>query len=492
MELTPIPFCGQSYTEQSPAANKQRTVNLYPALSPTPENPNRIILVPTPGYAIINGRDGEEIRGMFVVNGTLYLVQANKLYRYDTTLGLVELGTLNTSTGRCSLACNTVELAICDGTDLYAYHLTNGTFQAASGGSFPTTGIVNITCIDNYIIAVVKGSKRFIQSDLLSALTFGAQAYAEVITFPDNLTAGFSDENELYLFGPYATEVRYNAGSTPVAFEKRGGVIIPAGCVAWATIVKVGGSIIWLASDKDGKATVAALEGYTPKSLSHPPLEEFLERQTAENLAAAYGFSYREGDTLFYVLTLPTGSWACDVKTGQWHERDEVDGKCPVTFCVMQNAKRIIGTSTGLLAYMSQDYSQGYYNTFYDSDSRAPSAVIRSRTGPHLSLNGRNIFLHELEFEMETGVGVNEGPRAGFGSFKTPLEDPQVTLEISRDRGRTWKSAGTKPLGKTGEYKTRVVWRNLGRSKWFTFRLSISDPVRTYIMGARWRVTAGK
>jgi hypothetical protein len=47
-----IPFCGQSYMDRSGNANDQRSINLYPFRSPTEQNPNRIIMYPTPGYKL--------------------------------------------------------------------------------------------------------------------------------------------------------------------------------------------------------------------------------------------------------------------------------------------------------------------------------------------------------------------------------------------------------------------------------------------------------
>lgn len=43
--------------------------------------------------------------------------------------------------------------------------------------------------------------------------------------------------------------------------------------------------------------------------------------------------------------------------------------------------------------------------------------------------------------------------------------NPTVTLEISRNSGMEWVSAGEASLGSTGEYNTRAIWRRLGRTR---------------------------
>lgn len=284
MTVVPLPFVGQAYQDRSPDANAQECVNLYPVKSPTAENPDRMILYPTPGYSLAadvtaQGISGTgAIRALFEVNGILYLVSGSRFLEWDGTT-FTPLGTLNTTSGRCSLACNTVQVGISDGTSGYTYDLSTAAFaQIPTTGSFPAGGVTNLTFMDSYLLAADKNSKTVIQSNPLDATTWGAQAFAAVATFPDNVRGVFSDQNQLYVFGPKRTEVRADSGAIPFAFEKVQGVLIQAGLVAWPTVVQAGGTVMWLASDNAGKAYVAALSGYTPKPVSTTPVNEALER----------------------------------------------------------------------------------------------------------------------------------------------------------------------------------------------------------------------
>lgn len=474
MQSVPIPFAGQAYADRTRNANAQTCVNFYPFRSPTPGDPSRVILYPTPGYRLYYDASAE-IRGLFTVNDTLYLVAGASLRTIKDSGGgpaATTVGTLNTSTGRCSIQCNTVQLAISDGIFGYIYDLSTGTFSTISGGGWPSNGVTNFAFIDDYILAVVNGSRQVIQSDLLDAGTYDAQAFVNVASFSDNLVAVYSDQMQLYLFGPTQTEVRYNSGATPFAFQKVQGVIIQAGCVAWPTIVRAGATVIWLARDQAGKAFVAALEGYNPRVLSSAPMNEAMERYGTFDDAFAY--TYREGDNQFYMLTFPTEkvTWGIDLKTGMPHQRRYDGGADLPRDYILFNSRHIVSSASGKLYKMSQDFL----------DDGSGNGLVRERTCQHLRAGGAPFFIHELQVDIESGVGL----LSGQGS------SPLATLYISRDGGNTWTNAGTAGMGKRGQYLTRLIWRRLGRFlDTATFRLVISDPVRTYILGATAKITVG-
>jgi len=52
-------------------------------------------------------------------------------------------------------------------------------------------------------------------------------------------------------------------------------------------------------------------------------------------------------------------------------------------------------------------------------------------------------------------------------------------LNLSRDGGQTWASAGFAPLGAMGQYNSRTVWRRLGRSRAdrLILEVVITDPI---------------
>jgi len=79
--------------------------------------------------------------------------------------------------------------------------------------------------------------------------------------------------------------------------------------------------------------------------------------------------------------------------------------------------------------------------------------------------------LSELYLDMETGVGL----QSGQGS------DPMITLEVSKDNGRTWSNPRMLSMGQIGQYSTRVIARRFGSSRDFVFRFRLTDPVKFVI-----------
>lgn len=427
--MTTIPFCGQTYQDKTLNANAQDSINLYPMRTKIAQYsdkkisqslPENIIMYPSPGYkwaqtvASYAGSVAKPIRALFTINSTLYIIVGNALIQFVPLGGFADLingtftslGTLNTSTGNCSVICNTIQLAISDGQFGYTYNLTTGVFAViASSGGFPASGgVTNFTYFDGYTIAAINNSKTVIQSNVLDASTFGPLAFDTITSFADNIVAVFSDELQLYIFGPKITEVQGDAGTIPYAFQKVSGVLIQAGCAAATSICKVGNTVIFLAADIAGKAYVAAFDGYATKVLSTPPINEAFERYTI--ISDAFAYSYREGDNLFYVITFPSANatWAYDVKMDMWHKRS-INGGADLPSCCQQwQGIQVVGDASGNLYIMSQNYA--YYST-YNSITKTvtDTPLTRTRTTAHVNLEGKTLFFNELWIDLQTGTG---------------------------------------------------------------------------------------
>jgi hypothetical protein len=89
--------------------------------------------------------------------------------------------------------------------------------------------------------------------------------------------------------------------------------------------------------------------------------------------------------------------------------------------------------------------------------------------------NDGKLLIHDsLEVVVESGVGTVSGQGV----------NPLVTLEVSDDSGRTWRTKPTKTVGAMGEYRTRLRWIGLGSSRYRQYKLHISDPVKIVIADA--------
>lgn len=62
--------------------------------------------------------------------------------------------------------------------------------------------------------------------------------------------------------------------------------------------------------------------------------------------------------------------------------------------------------------------------------------------------------------------------------------DNFIRMQYSDDGGHTWSNWDQKSIGEVGQYKTRVVFTRLGKTRQRVFRVKCSSPMRRDILGA--------
>ena len=93
--------------------------------------------------------------------------------------------------------------------------------------------------------------------------------------------------------------------------------------------------------------------------------------------------------------------------------------------------------------------------------------VRRTFVLPPVDNDGQPFFNDSIELVGETGVSL------------TNADDAEVLLSYSDDGGRTFSDNITESFGALGEYGTRAIWTELGRSaRERMYRFSVSAPVK--------------
>jgi hypothetical protein len=64
-------------------------------------------------------------------------------------------------------------------------------------------------------------------------------------------------------------------------------------------------------------------------------------------------------------------------------------------------------------------------------------------------------------------------------------------LRWSNDGGSTWSKEYWVSIGSIGRYKNRAIWRRLGMARDRIFEVSMTDPVKTVIVSANLKASAG-
>lgn len=461
-----IPFIGPSYNVEAKSFDVQRSINLYPIISEVGNSKSVSALRKTPGLKLFATAPGGPTRGSISsTSGRCFTVSAQYFVEINSDGSTTTRGTLNTQSVRVSIAENNTQIMVVDGLNGWIFTKSTNVWAQITDGDFPVSSYV--TQQDGYFICIQDDTQNFYISALADGFSWAPLDFTTVESSADNLIAVISDHENLWCFGNRSIEVYQNTGAAAFPFERISGAVIQTGCEAPFTIAKFANSIAWLGTDEQGQGVVWLASGYAPQRISTAAVERAIA--SVANFSTAWSFVYHEQGHLFYCLQIPglKTTWCFDAQTQQWHERmwlnkDTNDTELHRASCFMFfNKMNLIGDRvTGKIYRMSLDYQ--------DDDG---VEQVWTRISPHQQDEKRLLSYASFELDMELGGGLTTGQ----GS------DPQVMLKYSNDGGVTYSSELWRTTGKIGEYKTRVVWRQLGVARDRVFYVSGSDPIFTQI-----------
>jgi hypothetical protein len=478
--MTEFNFIGGSYLSRSRNFDAQRCINLFPQPSESGQSKSIAMLLGTPGLTLFSTLAGGGVRGCFrfsktqsiaVVGGNVYSV---------TTAGVGTLiGTIINRTTPVSMASNGTNVMLVTGPEGYvitpnAVTPSLSTVVPIADSAFLGADVVYY--FDGYFMFNQPGTGRY-QITTLFGTSVNALDFATAEGAPDLLVSLIVNQREGWLFGETSIEVVFDSGNNLFPFQRIQGAFIEQGCAAKYSPAKTGNAVYWLSADERGQGMVMKAVGYQPQRVSTHAIEFAIAQYSRIDDAIAY--TYQQEGSNFYVLTFPTGNatWVFDESTQLWHERawrnpadaslNRHRSNCQMAFA----GKVIVGDwETGKLYYFNLDA--------YDDNGDILPAI--RQCAHQATPDDTWQFFHELWLDMETGVGLN----AGQGS------DPQVMLEWSDDGGHTFPNQMWASAGKIGEFRRRVRYRRLGKSRDRVWRATITDPVKRVFIGADARTTA--
>lgn len=457
-----VPFLGGSGTARSVTVSAERTVNLYPSLTPDGKSP--MALYGTPGLTRFGNTATGAGRGLHVASGRLFAVVGATLYEISSAGIATSRGTLLSSSGPVSMADNGLHLVVVDGVHGYQITLSTSAFAQITDVDWPPA--THIAFHDGYFIMNRVDTGQFVITSLYST-DVDPLDFATAEGSPDDIVALLVDHRELWLFGEETTEVWYNSGASDFPFARLDGAFIEQGCAAPFSPAKMDNAVYWLAQDRTGHGIVMRAQGYQPQIISTRAVEHAI--QGYATISDARGYTYQQDGHSFYVLTFPTAdrTWVYDAATQLWHERSYWSGG--------EHRHRGECYAFAFGKHLVLDHSTGrVYSLDLDAYTDDGATIRALRRTQHQHAQGARLFWSQLQVDVETGVGLISGQ----GS------DPQAMLRWSDDGGRAWSSEHWTGLGKIGEYRTRAIWRRLGQSRDRVYELSITDPVKRVIVDA--------
>lgn len=454
---------------RSNAPGMQSLVNMY-VEEVKGEGRTDAVCYSTPGLSLFSTiANGGLPRGQITANEVHYVVMGTRLYSVTSAGVTTDLGEVE-GTALVDMAFNGNQIDIVAELKSYSYEVATLTLAEISDPNFAQAS----TCdsLNSYSVYGIKNTGQF-EWRLTNSTTFSALDRATAEAESDNLVAVRKVGNELALLGNTSVEWWYTTGQSAPgdAFAKTSTASASIGCVSRDTALVFDSGLTWVGRDgKAGGMGVYRAEGYTPRKISPPQIDRFLETVTTPSSLRA--FSYQSRGHLFYVLTNPSEwSFAWDIATGQWSYRksgswsqgdDPLGGWDASTFG-LNGSKQIVGRSDGNL-----------YALEADTLTEAGEYITREVTTPQFHQDGRRIFESRLELDIEAGVGLESGQGSA----------PVVYESHSDDGGKTWSQPRSASMGAIGQNKFRAVWYGNGSYRQRIRKFRCSDPVSVVFLSA--------
>ena len=471
------PLLGGAGEYRSRNLSYNRLVNLYPELVDTRDGRAVGALYGCPGLTSVTAVGAGPIRGMLVGNnGLLYVVSGNTLYSVTTSYAATVLGTIGSFYGHVSLIDNGTQILVVDGVGGWVWNYSTNAYSQVLPGSLGVTPGLAIFQ-DGLGVINQAGTNNFYQSNLNDFTTWNALAFSTASSTPDPIVGMADIHRELWLFKQRTTEVWVNAGLTPFVFQRLQGVQLQVGCIAPASVTRLGESLIWLGGDNKGQGMVFMSQGYQAKRISTHGVEYAIaEIAKAGKISDASAFSYQQEGHTFYVLNFPSGNqtWVWDMATGLWHERAFFSNG---QFTLYRPSSAVLFNGLNIAG----DYLNGQlYSLDLDVYTDAGQTRKWLRTWRALPPNQEAfspLQFARLTISLQTGVGISGGT------------NPQFMLRYSDDGGYTWSSEIWTDSNLVGNTQGNIIYRRLGQTRYASgldrlLELSGTDPTPVALVSA--------
>lgn len=479
MTIKPFPMFGAGIYGKSMVVTRQRRVNCYYENRKDGDK-SKIVIYGTPGLVLVFTLGSPlktPVRAILgPTNSSLYAVIGNQFQSVSppssgTTPGINFSGTLGTIVGECSMAANpsVSQILTVDGSSGWVYNTqSNVLTQLGAGAAWFTPGSLTCTNVGGYFVTEVFGTGQFSVSNLNDATTGFALSIATAAAFPDIMVAVDQLNGNLILFAQQHLEFWQPVGTPPPAqpFQLIQSSPIKWGLAATFSRGHIDNALFFLGVTEGGTRRVCRIDGYTVTPVSDDI--DYIMNQPGFFYTDAVALTYQRDVHAFFQLTFPTmgRSFLYDCSTGIWgetqsglstgaYERHLGNLSC------YYNGDTLITDAINGNVYRMDD------NTYTDNGM----PVLREVITKHATRGYNRFRVPQVYLDMETGVGTSSGQGL----------NPKISMECSKDNGRTWLQPRLIELGKQGKFKTRVNARRFGQARQFTWRHRMTDPAKFVI-----------
>jgi hypothetical protein len=319
MRANPVDLIGGFYKDDSLPWSCQDTVNWLPTRAEVPDTRTLWKLETCPGLreSLWLGDGSSPIRGMHDLEGQLYFVSGQTLYRKRVDGGVDALG-LIPGVSRVQMTHNQFKTGYQllvengQGGGGYVWDTSANTFTKITDEGYP--GSISSDYLDSFLLGVEPQGRYWFHSNLADATDYNTLDRYEAEAAPDRIVGLAVSQFEVVVFGQRTTEFFFNAGGTTGTFQNRR-QSITRGCASRYSIQKLDNTLFWLGDD----GIVYRLDGYSARRISTQPLEKAI---ASYNWSEAISYVWEDRGYKVYYLTFPDGlTFGYDVVSGLWTRR---------------------------------------------------------------------------------------------------------------------------------------------------------------------------
>lgn len=487
---TILPLIGSGIPSRGDTYSTSKLINMYPIIADNDDTPKYTkALYPTPGTYLEDSKmvtpNGEIIRGVLQFNQDLYIVAGTYLYSLGSSLVWARLGTLVTASGRVKIIANALQIGIIDGIKGYTFTPSTSTFAQISDGDFPSNPEQWIFHKQRATV-LTPNTGTFQVSDLIDFSAYNALNYATAESDPQGLVGIIEVQDDILLFGELNTEIWTATADNQFPYIPRPASVLPYGCIAPDSIVRINNSVIFLSKNKDGTGLLLAFEGDSQPRVMLDEHASFAFQQLT-TLTDAVAESFEIDAHVFYRITFPTDNitFLFDVRTQQ---------------CIQWGSTLISGYDSNSLPQYSlgrhiSDHIFTWNNKLYCTDYRAGRILRISSTtytdylcGADYSIyrevitpviSGMNERMQIVSVELD----VEAGESTKYDTGTSTASDPVLTVAMSKDGGHTYSYSRQVSSGFIGAYKTKVRLLKWGEVRNCVLKITTNNPAFVGLYG---------
>lgn len=459
--MVAIPLASKSDPAKREVVTKETLVNLYASRSPSGAR-SEFYLTRTPGMVAWSSNSSEICRGLFDADTYALGVFGSTLYRFNSTGNPTSVTGSVAGTRDIRWSQNNAtarETAIVTGGAAYQYD--GSSLTTISDSDLPANPIDTV-CVDG-ITLMLFADRRIFYSAVNDANNYTALGF---FTVPGtgSLRAGMVLGNQLIVWGEDDFYIyRRVADDADDPFQLVQGSSRPFGCVNTFANCNIGG--VYCFVDQFGMPRVLGAN-YQPEAIGNEGTQADMDLLSNKSEVRLWG--YVAGDRSFLVVYSTEFCWVYDFKEQRWHNRQSYQRTTwQAKYCMRFAEKNLVSPDQAGGVFYLDD------NTLTEDSEHIVWELI---TPPVTNFPGGGT-IHAVDLDIEVGTALG-------GSADDEDQNPAITMFVSDNAGKTFKTGRQASLGARGQWRKRVTWNRCGSfgREGFVFKFSGSAGVPHAIM----------